>query len=74
MISRKSAKEVFPVIRGEFKKVKAAIGKLAINAVKPALNLKGNVTKKMAKNTMRLDGQKEVSADQLFNTFRAKYQ
>ena len=66
-ISRKSAKEVFAVIKGEFKKVKAPIAELAINAVKPALNLKGNVTRKMAENTMLLDGRKEVSADQLFS-------
>ncbi|NKB21036.1 MAG: hypothetical protein GKS01_11095 [Alphaproteobacteria bacterium] len=73
-ISKKSAKEVFDVIKGEFKKVKAPIGELAIKAVKPALNLKGNVTKKMAKNTMLLDGRKDVSADQLFDTYTAKYQ
>ena len=62
------------VIKAEFKKVKAPIGELAIKAVKPALNLKGNVTRKMAENTMRLDGRKEVSADQLFGTYTAKYQ
>ncbi len=73
-ISKKSAKEVFAVIKGEFKKVKPDIGELAIKAVKPALNLKGNVTKKMAENTMRLDGRKEVSADELFSTYTAKFQ
>jgi NitT/TauT family transport system substrate-binding protein len=73
-ISRRSPKEVFSVIRGEFKKVKPEIGELAIKAVKPALNLRGNVTKKMAENTMRLDGRIEVSADQLFGTYTGKYQ
>jgi NitT/TauT family transport system substrate-binding protein len=73
-ISRKSPKEIFAVIKGEFKKVKPPIAELAIKAVKPALNLKGNVTKKMAENTMRLDGRKEVSADQLYDTYTAKYQ
>ncbi|MED5579621.1 MAG: ABC transporter substrate-binding protein [Nitrospinota bacterium] len=73
-ISKKSAKEVFDVIKGEFKKVKPDVGELAIKAVKPALNLKGNVTKKMAENTMRLDGRKEVSADELFSTYTAKFQ
>jgi ABC-type taurine transport system substrate-binding protein len=69
-----TAKEVFAVIKGEFKKVKAPIGELAIKAVKPALNLKGNVTKKMAENTMLLDGRKDVTADQLFGTYTGKYQ
>ncbi len=73
-ISKKSADEIFNVIKGEFRKVKPDIAALAINAVKPALNLKGDVTKKMAENTMRLDGRKDVSADDLFATYTAKYQ
>ena len=73
-ISKKSPKEIFDVIKGEFKKVKAPIGELAIKAVKPALNHKGNVTKKMAENTMLLDGRKDVTADQLFGTYTGKYQ
>lgn len=73
-IYSKSAKDVFAVVRNEFRKVKPAIAALAINAVKPALNLKGNVTMDMAVNTMLLDGRKSVTADQLFKTYNPAYQ
>lgn len=73
-ISKRDAAEVFAVIKAEFRKVKPDIAALAINAVKPALNLKGNVTRKMAENTMRLDGRKDVSADDLFSTYTGKFQ
>jgi len=73
-IHAKSAKAVFAVIKGEFRKVKPDIGELAINAVKPALNLKGDVTHDMAVKTMRLDGRKSVTADQLFGSYTGKFQ
>lgn len=73
-INRKSAEQVFAVIKKEFRKVKLDIAILAINAVKPALNLKGDVTMKMAENTMLLDGRKEVTPAQLFATHTSEYQ
>lgn len=73
-IHSKSAKSVFKVIKAEFRKVKPEIAELAINAIKPALNLTGAVTKDMAIKTMLLDGRKEVTADQLFATYTAKFQ
>lgn len=73
-IHEKSPAEIFAVVRGEFRKVAPDIAALAIAAVKPALNLEGGVTMKMAENTMRLDGREDVTAAQLFATYTAKYQ
>ena len=45
------------------------IAVLAINAVRSALNRKGDVSLEMAKNTMSFVGRKDVSPQQLYETY-----
>jgi NitT/TauT family transport system substrate-binding protein len=47
---------------------------LAIEAVKPALNRKGDVTLKMVENTLRLEGSTDVTAQQMMAAYTAEYQ
>lgn len=73
-IAGKPAKDIYDVVKDEFRKVKPLVALLAIDAVKKALNLKGDVTLKMAQNTLRLDGRKTVTPEQLFGTYTAEFQ
>ena len=72
-IATKSSADVFKVVQAEFKRVKPDIAVLAIDAVRKALNRKGDVTLKMAENTMRLDG-RDLPPAALFATYTAAYQ
>lgn len=73
-IATKPAEEIRKVVQPVYAKIDPKTMILGIEAVKPALNLEGDVTLKMAENTMRLDGAKDVTPQQLFATFTAAYQ
>lgn len=73
-IASKPAEDIRKVVQPIYAKVDPKTMILGIEAVKPALNLEGNVTMKMAEDTMRMDGAKDVTPQQLFATYTAAYQ
>jgi len=73
-IATKPAEEVRKVVQPIYSSVDPETMILSIEALKPALNRKGDVTLKMAENTMRMEGAPDVTPQQLFATFTAQYQ
>ncbi len=72
-IATDSPREIREVVRSEFGKYDPEVMLLGIEAVQPALNRTGRITREMARNTIKLDGTQEVTADQLFETFTDRY-
>ncbi len=73
-IATKPAEEVRGVVQKAYRKVAPDVMLLGIEAAKGALNRKGDVSLQMAKNTLLLDGRKNVTPEQLFATFTPAFQ
>ena len=73
-IAARPAEEVRKVVQPLYTGVDAETMVLAIEAVKPALNRKGDVTLKMAENTLLLEGSTDVTAQQMLAAYTAEYQ
>jgi len=73
-IATKSAEHVRKVVQPIYSKVDPETMILSIEALKPALNRKGDVTLKMAENTLLMEGATDVTPQQLHATFTAEYQ
>jgi len=73
-IAASTPEEVRAVVQSTFSKVDPKVMLVGIAAVQKALNLDGKVTKKMAENTMLLDGRgAKVPPAKLFATFTSDY-
>lgn len=66
--------DVFKIVQQDFKKVKPDIAIAAIKEVIPAFNKKGDVTLRMAENTIKMTGVKDVTAKQLFELYTPEFQ
>jgi ABC-type nitrate/sulfonate/bicarbonate transport system substrate-binding protein len=73
-IATQPAEEVRKVVQPIYGGVDPDTMNLAIEAVKPALNRKGDVTLKMVENTLRLEGSSDVTAQQMMAAYTAEYQ
>lgn len=73
-IATKPADEIRKVVQPIYSGVDPDTMNLAIEAVKPALNRKGDVTLKMVENTLRLEGSTDVTAQQMMAAYTAEYQ
>ncbi len=73
-IATKPAEEIRKVVQPIYGGVDPETMVLAIEAVKPALNRKGDVTLKMAENTLLLEGSPDVTAQQMQAAYTAEYQ
>jgi NitT/TauT family transport system substrate-binding protein len=73
-ISESTPEEVRAVVQPAFPKVEPDVMLIGIEAIQKTLNLTGEVSLKMAENTMLLDGRTDqVSAQQLFDTFTPEF-
>jgi NitT/TauT family transport system substrate-binding protein len=73
-IATKPAEEIRKAVQPVYAAVAPETMLLAIEAVKPALNRKGDVTLKMAENTIALEGSTDVTAQQLLAAYTGDYQ
>mgnify|MGYP005844255349 FL=1 len=73
-INDSTPEEVRVVVQGAFPKVEPEVMLIGIEAIQKTLNLTGDVSLKMAENTLLLDGRTDqVSAQQLFDTFTPEF-
>ncbi len=73
-IQSKPTDAVLKTIQPVYEKTNEKVLRLAIDAVRPALNAKGDVSLEMARNTVLLEGSTDVTAEQLLALYTPAYQ
>lgn len=71
-IVARPAEEIRDVVQATYAKVSPAVVLGAIRAARRALNLTGDVSLQMARNTLLLDGRSTVTAEALYTAYRAR--
>lgn len=72
-ILARDPKDVYEVVKPDFRRLEPEIAVAAIKEVTPAFNRTGRTSLEMAKNVIKMTGAKDVTAEQLFGLFTPAY-